>query len=490
MTGDGTWTYTYDDEGNMTKKSQGASAETWNYGYDNENHLTSVEKHATDGGTLQLKVEYKYNALSLRIEKKVDSNGDGSWDSTQRYAWEGWNPAKPAPVGAENFDVWADLDGSSSLTSRYLRGDIVDQLLARTDSGTPYWELGDRQGSIRTIIDNNAVIKDSVSYDGWQNATHTNSAFAGRYLGSGREWEAEIALYYDRARFYDPASGRWISQDPLGFDAGDSNLYRYVNNAPTNEVDPSGLATGRPALPLLPAAKGMDVVDLTGIGKAKKQMADDYNLLLPKDKFTLPGMEKLFKPETFSNKDALDYISSQKVRQFEMAQKQMENSVYVVYDDGQKKTSLGCILKTELDQYIGWLENLDRKIFDTRSRFEKCLSIAGNAAMLVRGILSWKSGVGAYLAFRGGEGLIADLFGNGERVTTTLLRNIAGDRVGYAVEFALSLGDLVAGLKAPLPSMGSARLSLGQVSSLRPALAGLGAGAAGAARLTEVSSCA
>ena len=32
-----------------------------------------------------------------------------------------------------------------------------------------------------------------------------------------------------------------MSQDPLGFDAGDSNLYRYVNNAPTDATDPSGL---------------------------------------------------------------------------------------------------------------------------------------------------------------------------------------------------------------------------------------------------------
>jgi RHS repeat-associated protein len=48
-------------------------------------------------------------------------------------------------------------------------------------------------------------------------------------------------LYNNRARYYDPATGRPLSQDPLGFNAGDSNLYRYVNNAPTNATDPSGL---------------------------------------------------------------------------------------------------------------------------------------------------------------------------------------------------------------------------------------------------------
>lgn len=40
---------------------------------------------------------------------------------------------------------------------------------------------------------------------------------------------------------YDPSVGRFVSQDPIGFDAGDSNLYRYVDNSPTNAVDPSGL---------------------------------------------------------------------------------------------------------------------------------------------------------------------------------------------------------------------------------------------------------
>src|ERR1700677_474256 len=48
-------------------------------------------------------------------------------------------------------------------------------------------------------------------------------------------------LYYARARYYNPQTGQWMSQDPLGFDAGDSNLSRYVNNAPTNATDPSGL---------------------------------------------------------------------------------------------------------------------------------------------------------------------------------------------------------------------------------------------------------
>src|SRR5262249_21368096 len=66
-TADGMWTYTYDDEGNLTKKSKGASSETWTYGYDERNELVWAEQRATDGGTLQQRVEYAYDALGRRV---------------------------------------------------------------------------------------------------------------------------------------------------------------------------------------------------------------------------------------------------------------------------------------------------------------------------------------------------------------------------------------------------------------------------------------
>lgn len=43
-----------------------------------------------------------------------------------------------------------------------------------------------------------------------------------------------------RARYFDPANGSFVGEDPLGFGAGDANLYRYVFNSPTNYTDPSG----------------------------------------------------------------------------------------------------------------------------------------------------------------------------------------------------------------------------------------------------------
>ncbi len=62
MTNDGVWTYTYDNEGELTKKSKGATAETWNYSYDVNHQMVGAEKHATDGGTLQMQATYVYAA--------------------------------------------------------------------------------------------------------------------------------------------------------------------------------------------------------------------------------------------------------------------------------------------------------------------------------------------------------------------------------------------------------------------------------------------
>src|SRR5204863_5417406 len=95
------------------------------------------------------------------------------------------------------------------------------------------WTLTDRLSSVRGIMESSGI-RDEITYDGFGNITNeTNSAYGGRYKFTGRELDVETGLQYNRARYYDATTGRWISQDPLGFDAGDSNLYRYVNNRPT-----------------------------------------------------------------------------------------------------------------------------------------------------------------------------------------------------------------------------------------------------------------
>jgi RHS repeat-associated protein len=83
------------------------------------------------------------------------------------------------------------------------------------------------------------VAVEAAAFDAWGN--FLGGVPADRYGFAGREWDATLGLSYNRARLYDPALGRMRGEDPIGFAAGDPNLYRYAGNGPTGYTDPSGL---------------------------------------------------------------------------------------------------------------------------------------------------------------------------------------------------------------------------------------------------------
>jgi len=92
-------------------------------------------------------VQYKYDAWGNRIEKTVDTNGDGNVDSTARFAYDGWKTGpQQSFVGQENFDVWADLDGSNNVATRYLRGDVVPRLFGVSICRNPVFGIVGRAG--------------------------------------------------------------------------------------------------------------------------------------------------------------------------------------------------------------------------------------------------------------------------------------------------------------------------------------------------------
>jgi len=68
-----------------------------------------------------------------------------------------------------------------------------------------------------------------------------DSAYDNPYRFTARRWDPESGLYYYRARMYLPKLGRFLQVDPVGYSAGDMNLYRYVGNNPVNATDPLGL---------------------------------------------------------------------------------------------------------------------------------------------------------------------------------------------------------------------------------------------------------
>ncbi|MCS7015987.1 MAG: RHS repeat-associated core domain-containing protein [Gemmatales bacterium] len=105
----------------------------------------------------------------------------------------------------------------------------------------------DHLNSVRTALDETGTVVNRSSYDAFGNVeaqTNPESLAAGPsttvLLFTSREFDIETGLYYHRARYYDPSTGRWTTEDPLRFLAGDLNLYRYVFNVPVMSTDPSG----------------------------------------------------------------------------------------------------------------------------------------------------------------------------------------------------------------------------------------------------------
>ncbi len=238
MTNDGVWTFTYDAVGNVTKRSKGASSDTWVYTFDNRNQMTTGAYSATDGGSVTQRVTYVYDAFGNRIERAY---WDGSTTTTERFGQDGWDPAQPAPVGTEKFNTWVDLDGSNVLTVRRMFGWQFDEVVARqTSGGTVLWYHRDYQQSIRQLVNNSGTVVGTYTYSAWGQVT-ASSGTLDRYRSTGREDDQALGLRYGRGRIYDPVSGKWYSVDPMGFAAGDANMYRYVGNRPTTRTDPSGM---------------------------------------------------------------------------------------------------------------------------------------------------------------------------------------------------------------------------------------------------------
>ncbi len=132
-------------------------------------------------------------------------------------------------------------------------GPGVDNILAMTvhtgGAATKYYYVKDHLGSVQAIVDSDGNIVKSYEYDAFGNVLGVFDSTGGvmkvssvgnRFLWQGREYSWNTGLYYFRARWYDPLTGRWLSNDPIGISGG-VNQYVFCNNNPVNSRDPIGL---------------------------------------------------------------------------------------------------------------------------------------------------------------------------------------------------------------------------------------------------------
>jgi RHS repeat-associated protein len=222
--------YSYDANGNRTKQttSKGNTTYIWNY----ENQLTQVI--LPDGGT----VSYAYDPFGRRIAKissenhhdKSDDDDDDYDSKVTRYLYDG-------------EDIVAEINDHGKVGNRYVHGPGIDEPLALIGKKKTAYYHADGLGSIVAMTDDRAKVVQSYEYDSYGNLHDLKNSIKQPYTYTGREYDRETGLYYYRARYYDSDVGRFISEDPLGFLAGDVNLYGYVWNRPIAFIDPLGLDT-------------------------------------------------------------------------------------------------------------------------------------------------------------------------------------------------------------------------------------------------------
>jgi RHS repeat-associated protein len=213
LTSSPTATFTYDNNGNTLTKAD--STGTTSYSWDFENRLTSVTLPGS-GGT----VSFKYDPFGRRIQKSSST-------STTIYIYDGDNSLE-------------ELDVSGNLVARYTQAQNIDQPLAMLRGSTTSYYQPDALGSVTSLSNAAGTITDTYTFDSFGNPAATIGTTVNPFRYTGREFDTETGLYFYRARYFDPAAGRFLSEDPIGLWGG-LNLYRYVKNNPTGYIDPSGM---------------------------------------------------------------------------------------------------------------------------------------------------------------------------------------------------------------------------------------------------------
>ncbi len=258
------------------------STYTWNA----ENRLVSVARTypalAAEPNDPPVKVEFRYDYLGRRIEKRVLpwnpalNGGAGGWDAgsptkVTRYVWSGWlmlmeldglrdcgSPASPAECVVRKYTWGLDLAGLNGAPSRGRQGAGLEDaggiggLLAAYDAAAnrPLWYFYDANGNVGQVVTVISVggpnyrILPAAQYEYDPYGNRVNEPAANEYeqpLGfSTKPWDPETGLGYWGVRYYRPDVGRWANRDPIE-EAGGVNLYAYVMNEPVGNVDEIGL---------------------------------------------------------------------------------------------------------------------------------------------------------------------------------------------------------------------------------------------------------
>ena len=153
---------------------------------------------------------------------------------------------KSGPLGTTNYlydgpDIIEEVDSTGTVSARNTKGPGIDETLATLRSGTTSYYEADGLGSVTSLSNNAGSLANTYTYDSHGRLSSSSGTLVNPFQYAGREFDSETGLYYYRARYYDSSTGRFLSEDPLEFEGGDVDLYRYVANNPVMYIDPDGL---------------------------------------------------------------------------------------------------------------------------------------------------------------------------------------------------------------------------------------------------------
>jgi RHS repeat-associated protein len=205
---DGSNSYTYDANGDTASKS--GPGGNFTFGWYDDGHLWAIAGAVTSS--------YSYDHQGRRTSKTVSS-------VTTNYLYDGQNLIQE--LGATPAD--------------YLFGPGIDEPLAMSRSGQVYYHSTDALGSVVAITNAAGTIQNSYLFDAWGQTRTQTGSLANPFTYTAREQGEAGSLFY-RARYYSPAVGRFLSEDPL---RTRSSPYAYVESDPIASRDPLGLYTYR-----------------------------------------------------------------------------------------------------------------------------------------------------------------------------------------------------------------------------------------------------
>lgn len=212
---DGT-TYAYDANGNLRTKTTGGQATT--YTWDVQSRLVRIDY--PDGQYSA----YTYDGLGHRLSQR-DRTG-----KTTYYVYDGQNLVQ-------------EVDETGAVLANYVYAGL-DFPVSMSRGGATYYYVLDHLRSVIGLVNDAGQLVAGYRYDPWGNVIATsgsNPGLANPLRFAGQVWDAESGLYYLRARYYDPALGRFISRDLLHTSLSARNAYAYVDNNPVNATDTQGL---------------------------------------------------------------------------------------------------------------------------------------------------------------------------------------------------------------------------------------------------------